>query len=103
MTFSPEIESAMSAIANMGLTEPPFDLGQPLRHRNSPDLTLYIPVSIIKWGTLWWADCVTETDPQGSIYNIPCDWLYDPYPELLSRGRLTSTGIFLHVFDGDRA
>lgn len=103
MSFSPDFERAMTAIANMGLTEPPFDLGQPLRHRNSPDQTHYIPISIIKCGSIWWAECVAEDNPQGHPYSIMCDWLYDPYPELPSRGRLTGTGIFLHVVDGGQA
>lgn len=100
MTFSPNYEKALTAVANMGLSEPPFALGQPLRHSNSPDPTLYIHVSLIKCGPIWWADCVAEDDPQGAPYSIPCDWLYDPYPELPSRGRMTPTGLFLHVIDG---
>lgn len=102
MTFSPNFEKALHFIANMD-SEPPFVHGQPLRHSNSPDPTLYIPVSFIKCGTLWWADCVTADAPQGPTYIIPCDWLYDPYPLLGERGRLTVTGEFLRVIDGGLA
>lgn len=103
MTFSPEFEKALTEIANMGIYEPPLAHGIPLRVKGSPDQTHYIANSFVKCGTIWWATCVSEFEPQGETYRMPCDWLYDPYPILPERGRLTVTGIFLHVFDGGQA
>lgn len=80
MTFSPEFEKALHAVANMGCSEPPFDVGQPLYMTNSPDTTAYIPFTFIRSGLLWWADCKADDDCLGPTYCIPCDWLSDIAP-----------------------